>query len=166
MAPDVPAAAIDDALKAFEAYLRPLGLKMTEQRRQLVRAALSHPGHFTAEDLHDDLRRGGKDVSMATVYRSLGVLEQAGILEGHDFEDGQRRFERLLAREHHDHMVCMTCRAVVEFQSAPIEKLQEKVAKAHGFAIREHHLTLFVDCEELAKKGRCARRDKASRKPS
>lgn len=161
MADDAAAAGIEDALKALEAFLRPQGLKMTEQRRQLVRAALRHPGHFTAEELHDTLRAGGRDVSMATVYRSLGVLEEAGILEGHDFEDGQRRFEPRLAREHHDHMVCTTCRAVVEFQSAAIERLQEKVAREHGFAIREHHLTLYVECSAWTRTGRCPRREQA-----
>jgi Fur family ferric uptake transcriptional regulator len=152
---DLPA----DAVRTLEAHLQAKGLKMTSQRLDLLRAALAHPNHFTADELHIRLREEDKSVSLATVYRSLAVLEEAGILEGHDFDGGQRRYERRLAREHHDHMVCLDCRAVVEFENDAIERLQEKVASAHGFRIREHHLTLFVTCDELAAKGRCPRRD-------
>lgn len=155
---DVPA----EARRALEAHLRAQGLKMTAQRLALLQAALAQPGHFTADELHTRLRDEGQPVSLATVYRSLSVLEEAGILGGHDFDGGQRRYERSLARQHHDHMVCLDCRAVVEFENDAIERLQEKVASTHGFRIREHHLTLFVACEELARKGRCARRDEAA----
>lgn len=156
-------AAETDALRTLEAYLRGKHLKMTDPRRRMMRAALSQPGHFTAEELHARLRQDGEDVSMATVYRSLTVLEEAGILQGHDFDDhqrrGQRRYERLLAREHHDHMVCLDCRSVVEFQNAAIEKLQDRVAREHRFRIREHHLTMYVSCEALEQKGHCPRMD-------
>jgi Fur family ferric uptake transcriptional regulator len=152
---DLPA----DAVQALEAHLEAKGLKMTTQRLDLLRAALAQAKHFTADELHASLRGGEHAVSLATVYRSLAVLEEAGILEGHDFDGGQRRYERRLAREHHDHMVCLDCRAVVEFENDAIERLQEKVATTHGFRIREHHLTLFVSCDEMAAKGRCPRRD-------
>jgi Fur family ferric uptake transcriptional regulator len=169
MLPSMSDVAADEAVKALEDFLKGKRLKMTEPRRRLVRAALAQPGHFTAEELHDRLREMGEDVSMATVYRSLAVLEEAGILEGHDFDDpakrGQRRYERLLAREHHDHMVCLDCRSVVEFQNAAIERLQDRVAREHRFRIREHHLTMFVSCEVLAQKGACPRMD-AKRAPN
>ena len=157
--------AIDGALHALETYLQGKRLKMTEPRRRMVRAALSQPGHFTADDLHARLRSEGDNVSMATVYRSLLVLEEAGILEGHDFADGQRRYERLLEREHHDHIVCLDCRSVVEFQNQDIEKLQDQVARDHRFRIREHHLTLYVTCDDLAAKGRCPRKQKKLETP-
>ncbi len=133
---------------------------MTQQRLDLLRAALAHGEHFTADELHARLREEGRAVALATVYRNLGVLEEAGILEGHDFQSGQRRYERRHEREHHDHMVCLDCRAVVEFEDQAIERLQERAAAAHGFRIREHHLTLFVACESLLREGRCARRDR------
>lgn len=157
--PAPPGDAPADAVKALEAHLQAKGLKMTQQRLGLLRAALEQPGHFTADELHERLRKEGANVSLATLYRSLSVFEQAGILEGHDFDSGQRRYERRLAREHHDHMVCLDCRAVIEFENDAIERLQEKVAAAQRFRIREHHLTLFVSCDDLAKQGRCARRD-------
>lgn len=149
----------DDPLEVFEAFLRRKGLKMTEQRRSMVATVLAQAGHFTAVDAHERLRAAGERVSLATVYRALGLLEEAGILEGHDFADGQRRYERALTREHHDHLICLDCRAVVEFQNPAIEDLQQKVLGEHGFTMVHHALTIFASCEALRSQGACARRD-------
>jgi Fur family ferric uptake transcriptional regulator len=159
----VPEATLNEALSAFEDYLRSKGLKMTDPRRTMVRAALDQTGHFTAEDLHARLLREGERVSMATVYRALLLLEEAGIVEGRDFAPGQRRYEPMLRREHHDHMVCRDCGAVVEFQNERIEKIQEEVVRAHGFRIHSHVLNLYVTCD-AARDGRtCERRERLLR---
>lgn len=152
----------EQALAVFEAFLKDKALKMTEQRRAMVRSVLSHAGHFTAEDAHDRLRSRGERVSLATVYRALSLLEEAGVLEGHDFADGQRRYERALTREHHDHLICIDCRAVVEFQSPAIENLQDAVLAEHGFSMVHHALTIFAACRTLKDRGACPRRDEAS----
>lgn len=160
--PEAPApdgAPPESAVQALQAHLQRKGLKMTQQRLELLRAALAHGEHFTADELHARLRQEGRSVALATVYRSLAVLEEAGILEGHDFQSGQRRYERRHERDHHDHMVCLDCRAVVEFEDEAIERLQEQAAAAHGFRIREHHLTLFVACDTLLREGSCPRRE-------
>ena len=149
---------IEVALASFEAFLRGKRLKMTDQRRTMVRVALDKRGHFTADDLYRRLGQLGESVSMATVYRGLALLEEAALLEGHDFADGQRRYERGLDREHHDHMICIDCRAVIEFTDKQIEKLQEQAAQAHGFTLKDHSLQLFVKCDEWHTKGSCARR--------
>jgi Fur family ferric uptake transcriptional regulator len=149
----------EDPLDVFETFLKRKGLKMTEQRRTMVATVLEHAGHFTAVDAHERLRSAGERVSLATVYRALGLLEEAGILEGHDFADGQRRYERALTREHHDHLICLDCRAVVEFQNPAIEELQDKVLKDHGFTMVHHALTIFASCAALRATGTCARRD-------
>ncbi len=160
----VDPAILDQALDAFAAFLRSKRLKATEQRRTLVRAALEQPGHFTAENLHRAMVREGERVSLATVYRGLSLLEEAGLLEGHDFADGLRRYERALDREHHDHMICVDCRAVVEFQNPQIERLQEAVVKEHGFALHDHSLTLFVTCPGWRERKACERRDQWTRR--
>ncbi|MHC5011620.1 MAG: Fur family transcriptional regulator [Planctomycetota bacterium] len=157
-------ASFDDALQSFEDFLRRKRLKMTGQRRQMVKAALGHRGHFTAEDLYRDLTRSGEAVSMATVYRGLRLLEEASIVAGHDFADGQRRYERALLREHHDHMVCIDCRAVIEFQNERIEQLQEQIAEESGFEIEDHTLTLFVSCNAWRDTGKCKRRDQREKR--
>jgi Fur family ferric uptake transcriptional regulator len=149
---------LETALHTLEAYLRGKRLKMTDQRRTMVRAALSQRGHFTAEELHRALTVGGEAVSMATVYRGLAVLEESDLLEGHDFADGTRRYERAIDREHHDHMVCVDCRAVIEFTNERIETLQQEVVEEHGFLMKDHSLTLFVECKEWRAAGACDRR--------
>lgn len=150
---------VEEALLAFEDFLRRKKLKMTEQRRTMIQTALSQAGHFTAEDLYRNLGKAGDSVSMATVYRGLALLEEAHLLEGHDFDDGQRRYERLLAREHHDHMICLDCRAVLEFQDDEIEQLQVQAAERHGFQLADHRLVLYVHCPEGDKPDKCGRRE-------
>jgi Fur family ferric uptake transcriptional regulator len=160
----MPEATYDQAIAAFEEFLRGKGLRMTDQRRTMVRAAIEHQGHFTAEDFHDRLAGAGEHVSMATVYRGLSLLEEAAIVEGHDFADGQRRYERMLSREHHDHMVCRDCGAVIEFQNEEIERLQDQAAKARGFRIEGHVLNLYVSCDALRDTQSCERRDRQGRR--
>jgi Fur family ferric uptake transcriptional regulator len=154
---------IQAALTGFEVFLRRKRLKMTEQRRTLVRVVLDKRGHFTAEELYQKLLTDGESVSMATVYRALTLLEEGGVLEGHDFADGQRRYERALGREHHDHMICVDCRAVIEFTNEKIERLQEQVARELGFGLDDHNLQLFVTCNEWHAKGACERRAQRER---
>lgn len=150
---------IEQALTSFEQFLRTKRLKMTEQRRTMIRTALTQSGHFTAEELYRHLDRSGEAVSMATVYRGLSLLEEAGLLDGHDFADGLRRFERAVNREHHDHMICLDCRAVIEFTNERIEQLQEEAARKEGFTLDDHSLTLFVRCEALRKTKACERKE-------
>lgn len=154
---------LTQALTAFEEFLRSERLKMTGQRRQMVRAALDQRGHFTAEELYQRLVREGESVSMATVYRGLRLLEDAGIVEGHDFADGQRRYERALQVEHHDHMVCVDCRAVIEFRSEDIERIQQRIVEEQDFEIEDHNLTLYVACRRWRKTGKCSRREERER---
>ena len=157
---DSDPASVDEALEHFEAFLRKKRLKMTEQRRTMIRLALRETGHFTAEDLYRRLSEGGENVSIATVYRGLGLLEEAGLLEGHAFDDGTRRYERLLSREHHDHMICLDCRKVLEFQDDAIERLQQDAAERHGFRLADHRLVLYVHCPEGDAPAACTRAER------
>jgi Fur family ferric uptake transcriptional regulator len=152
-------AEIEQAVMSFGVFLRGKRLKMTEQRRTLVRVALDKRGHFTADQFHRKLNGDGESISMATVYRGLALMEEAEILEGHDFADGQRRYERAMDREHHDHMICVDCRAVIEFTNERIEHLQLEAAASHGFTVKDHSLTLFVKCDVWHQTGTCERRD-------
>ena len=154
---------IEQAVTSFEHFLRGRRLKMTEQRRTLVRVALDKRGHFTAEQFHRKLNGDGESISMATVYRGLALMEEAEILEGHDFADGQRRYERAMDREHHDHMICVDCRAVIEFTNERIERLQNEAAAELGFKMKDHSLTLFVTCDAWQDTGACERREKRNR---
>src|SRR5512146_995207 len=126
--------------------LKDSGLKATLPRRKILELfESSKVRHLSAEDVYRLLIGEGIDVGLATVYRVLTQFEQAGILQRHHFESGKSVFE-LNEGHHHDHLVCLQCGRVEEFQDPEIEKRQNKVAKERGFAIREHSLYLYVEC--------------------
>ncbi len=131
--------------------LKSSGLKATVPRMKILdlfqKKAIDTPAerHMTAEDIYRHMLREDMDIGLATVYRVLTQFEQAGLLVRHHFESGKAVFE-LNEGRHHDHLVCMQCGSVEEFYDAEIEKRQARVAKERGFALREHALTLYVDC--------------------
>ncbi len=99
--------------------------------------------HMTADDIYRFLVESGEDIGLATVYRVLNQFDSAGLIEKHNFDDGQAHYE-VDAGAHHDHMVCVETGRVVEFVSEEIEALQKKIAEAHGFVIEDHSLVLYV----------------------
>ena len=105
--------------------------------------------HMTAEDVFRVLLEERSDIGLATVYRVLTQFEQAGILSRSHFESGKAVYE-LNEGTHHDHMVCLDCGRVEEFYDAEIEKRQHAVAKAKGFAIADHALSLYAHCTKEA----------------
>lgn len=142
----------DPELEQVALHLRQQGCRWTSQRRLIVRTALSTHEHFTAEELLTMCRRRDPKVSRATVYRTLAVLEQAHFVEGLDTGDGTRRFEHVLGHEHHDHMVCNRCNAIIEFRDDQLEALQEAAARRHGFRIDSHSLRLYGRCRDCAER--------------
>ncbi len=126
--------------------LRNAGLKVTLPRvkiLQILEATSETSEHLSAEDVYQKLRDAGEDVGLATVYRVLTQFETAGLVNRHNFETGHSVFE-LDTGEHHDHMVCMTTGAVIEFNDPVIERRQREIAAEHGFEIVDHSLVLYV----------------------
>ncbi len=140
------------ALEAFHDLLRRRGLKLTRQREALLHAVFATHRHFSAEDLHRDLEKSGHRVSIATVYRSLALLVEGGLVQGLDVGNGRVLYEHTLGHEHHDHMVCLDCGRITEFRSQPIEDLQEEAARAHRFTVVAHSLKLFGYCAQCVKR--------------
>lgn len=128
--------------------LKTAGLKATTPRLKIL-DLFEHSAeqHLSADDIYNTLVGEGFDIGFATVYRVLTQFEQAGLLTRHHFDNGRSVFE-LNQGGHHDHIVCLQCGRVEEFYDAEIEKRQEKIAKEHGFAIREHSLYLYGDCNK------------------
>ncbi len=126
--------------------LKNTGLKATVPRLKILevfqRGTLRH---MTAEDVFRVLLEERSDVGLATVYRVLTQFEQASILTRSNFESGKAVYE-LNEGQHHDHLVCLDCGRVEEFYDAEIEKRQHAVAKAKGFAISDHALSLYATC--------------------
>ena len=130
--------------------LKNIGLKATLPRLkilQLFQKAQIASGvrHMTADDIHRLLITEQGDIGLATVYRVLTQFEQAGLLIRHNFETGKAVFE-LNEGAHHDHLICMQCGKVEEFNDPDIEKRQTRLAKERGFDLQEHALTLYGDC--------------------
>jgi Fur family ferric uptake transcriptional regulator len=128
--------------------LNSIGLKATVPRMTILDLfRKSTQRHLTAEDIYRQLIAENLDIGLATVYRVLTQFEQAGLLERHHFESGKAVFE-LKDSKHHDHLVCIQCGRVEEFTDPEIERRQNKVAKERGFAVVEHALYLYVECQK------------------
>lgn len=134
----------------FRDYLAKQGLKSTRQREIILDAFLSSPSHLSIEELYLKLRRQHPNIGYATVYRTLKLFAECGIAEERHFGDGQTRYESCGAEEHHDHLICTECGAIIEFEDSRIEKLQEEVAREHGFTIASHRLELYGLCAKCA----------------
>lgn len=138
-------------LKSIEDFMRSKGFKLTRPRRRVVEKLLAVKGHVSADELIDLLRKGGTPVSRATVYRTLGIVSQSGLIDGHDFDGGRRVYEPMVGRAHHDHLFCITCGKVIEFEEEAIERLQDMVVARYRFTPVYHSHKIFGYCEACAK---------------
>lgn len=135
------------AEKKFHDFVNRLGLKSTRQREVIAREFLAQKGHLSAENLLERVRIIDKGVSLATVYRTLKLLEESGLARSHRFGDEHALFEAKLEESaHHDHLICLICGRIMEFVDDQIEKLQEEVATRHGFLSKWHRLELYGHC--------------------
>lgn len=124
------------------------GLRMTDQRRVIARVLSSAADHPDAEELHRRAAAIDPNISLATVYRTVKLFEDAGIIERHDFRDGRSRYEQSPV-EHHDHLINAKTGEVIEFKSDEIERLQVEIARKLGFRLVDHRLELYgVPLEE------------------
>jgi Fur family ferric uptake transcriptional regulator len=140
---------------ALDVYLAKKNLKQTKQRRRIVELFIDLETHLSAEELHEAVRRDGNNVGLATIYRTLNLLADAGLAEQKSFGEGRFVYEINRPGAHHDHIICLDCGAVIEFENEAIERLQEKAADNLDFSIKSHRLDLFGNC----------RRDPCDRRP-
>ncbi|CAJ0693415.1 MAG: ferric iron uptake transcriptional regulator [Ralstonia sp.] len=132
------------------ADLKNIGLKATVPRLKILEIfQTSEERHMSAEDVYRILLAEHMDIGLATVYRVLTQFEQAGLLSRNNFESGKAIYE-LNEGKHHDHLVCLDCGRVEEFFDAEIEQRQQSIARARGFALQEHALSLYGNCTKEA----------------
>ncbi len=127
----------------IEALCEKKGLKMTDQRRVIARVLSESDDHPDVELVHARAASHDKRISIATVYRTVRLLEEADILAKHDFGDGRARYEEV-SEQHHDHLIDVKTGKVIEFQSEEIERLQERIANELGYRLVDHRLELFA----------------------
>ncbi|SOC44164.1 Fur family ferric uptake transcriptional regulator [Rhizobium subbaraonis] len=128
--------------KTLEELCVERGMRMTEQRRVIARVLESSADHPDVEELYRRSAEVDPRISISTVYRTVKLFEDVGIIERHDFRDGRSRYETV-PEEHHDHLIDLKSGTVIEFHSPEIEALQEKIAREHGFKLVDHRLELY-----------------------
>ncbi len=127
----------------LEALCMEKGMRMTEQRRVIARVLSQSKDHPDVEELYRRASAIDDKISIATVYRTVRLFEDAGILERHEFRDGRARYERV-SEDHHDHLIDLNSGDVIEFRNEDIEKLQEVVARELGYRLVDHRLELYA----------------------
>jgi Fur family ferric uptake transcriptional regulator len=129
--------------KDIEALCAAKGMRMTEQRRTIARVLEQSDDHPDVEELYRRCAKVDDRISISTVYRTMRLFEDAGIIERHDFRDGRARYETL-SETHHDHLINLRSGEVIEFQSEEIERLQAEVARKLGYKLIDHRLELYA----------------------
>ena len=132
--------------KALARHLESNNLKRTKQREEILEVFLDAGGHLTGEDLYQLIRKRAPRIGYTTVYRTLKLFVEAGLAEEHHFDDGVTRYE--IEHKHHDHLVCILCGKILEFESKEIEQAQKLVAHDMGFTVLRHRHELYGHCSD------------------
>lgn len=143
----------ESIIRAFEAFLKTRGLKLTSQRRRIFDRVFATHEHFSAEALAEWLaKEDGPSTSRATVYRTLGLLLEGKFLSALDAGKGELVYEHVLGHHHHDHMLCLECGRIEEFHDDMIEELQLAACRKKGFELVTHDLRLRGYCRACARR--------------
>lgn len=135
----------------YQDYLSKKGLKSTRQRDLIVREFFKKHQHLTVEELWSRVRHQDPRIGYATVYRTLKLLTESGLALKREFGGGQARFEHVTAH-HHDHLICIHCGTIIEFENDQIEDLQERICRKHRFKLTHHKMELYGYCEKCVRK--------------
>lgn len=147
-------ASTDLVLRLFGRYLRDQGLPVTHQREIVADVVFSSDEHLSVDDIEKLLRDRGERIGKATIYRTLDLLVRSRLVEEHDFNEGFKRYEhRLTDRPVHEHLICLECSKVTEFESPELFQVQNRVREAHGFVPARHRLEIYGICSECAAAG-------------
>ncbi|HAO93509.1 MAG: transcriptional repressor [Deltaproteobacteria bacterium GWC2_56_8] len=132
----------------LKSYLEAKGLKSTAQRDYIADVFFKTNTHISLEELLKKVKRKTPNIGYATVYRTMKLLTECGLAISRQFGDGQTRYENLPENGHHDHIICIKCSKIAEFQNQKIEQLQAEAAKKLGFTVVNHKLELYGYCSE------------------
>jgi Fur family ferric uptake transcriptional regulator len=141
------ARSVEERFAQVEGLMRQRSVRLTASRRVVVQRAVAFL-HFTAEELVKDVRRADPSIGRATVYRTLALLQDMGVIEKHDFRYGPPNYEVTFAKTHHDHLMCVTCGEIIEFQEPRVEQLQDEVVRRYGYQILSHTYKLYGFCSK------------------
>lgn len=143
---------VQTAREILEKYLKSSGKhRATSERYAILDAIVGTQGHFDAEGLYFRLIAGGMKVSKATVYNTLELLQNAGLVSKYRFAEGSSRYEKSIGRPHHHHLVCLQCGDIIEFVNDRLERLQEEVCSDRKFTPQSSSLQIFGTCSRCRK---------------
>ena len=140
-------------------FLGGKNLRITSQRQAIIETVFNTEEHFTAEQLLEWSRKKDKSVSRATVYRTLPLLTESGLVREMDFGKDHKFYDPNYAHHpNHNHIICQDCEKIVEFDSEKIEKLEDEISHRLGFSVKTHRLQITGSCDELKKLGACKKK--------
>ena len=138
--------AAGEKLKQFRNFMRGRGLKSTRQRDEIATWFFRAGGHLSADDIYRRVKEASPGIGFSTVYRTMRLLREAGLVQERHFGDGEALYENV--SEHHDHCICNVCGSIIEFENDQIERLQHDVAERFGFTLQSHKMELYGTCKD------------------
>jgi Fur family ferric uptake transcriptional regulator len=132
--------------ETFKEYVATKGLKLTKERNEILEEILATEGHFDPEELFIRLKTKGSKVSRASVYRTIPLLLESGLIDEVERIDKHSHYEKVLGKQHHDHMICVKCGKVIEFFSPTLEMLQSELCQKENFSGLRHNLEILGYC--------------------
>ena len=146
----------DAAKKKFLEFIESKNLRMTSQRKAIIDTVFGTDEHFTAEQLLEWSRQKDQSVSRATVYRTLPLLIESGMVQEMDLGRDNKYYDPNYAEHpNHNHIICQDCDRIVEFESEKIERLEDEITNNLGFSLKSQRIQINANCEELKKMGSC-----------
>ena len=128
------------------------GLKATKQREEIFQVFFNSPGHKNLAQIYAQVAKANPKIGYATVYRTLKLLTRLGLAAQRKFADGETRYERTSEKSHHDHLICLHCGRIIEFEDDALETLQNGIAERHHFRVFHHRMELYGRCSDCDSK--------------
>lgn len=136
------------AKETLEHYLKEKNLRSTRERHTILEEIMDGDGHFDADEFYTRLKNKGSKVSRATIYNTLDLLVECGLISKYSFGQSHARYEKAFGRPRHDHLICLECGEITEFVNERLIKLQEDVCKENGFRLQSASLQIFGTCSK------------------
>ncbi|MEA3474867.1 MAG: transcriptional repressor [Candidatus Cloacimonadota bacterium] len=151
-------------VREFQKFIQKQNLLWSTEREIITEQVFDNHFHFTADDLFIQLNEKGKSVSRATVYRTLELLEESGMVSKIQMQNGKHLYEHIFGHQHHDHLICQKCGKMIEFHSEGIEELQRKVSLENNFKMTGHCLKIYGICSDCQNKEQTQKQPVQTRK--
>ena len=139
-------------LDIFKDFLHQQQLNWTPQRKKILEVLLSCEKHISIELLHEKIQERYPSIGISTLYRTLKLLVECGLVESHSFKSGKKTYELILNVGHHDHLICTQCETTIEFEHPLIERYQMEICERYNFILMSHKMDLFGVCKDCRNK--------------